>query len=184
MKRWNYDFILQLLRAVAEWQKPMGQKWLKMCVFTGNVVCVLTVCVSARPGLGFSPPPQINAFCRLLVADSYQWAISIHPACLSVASNRADELWCPVLFRNPPEPVCLQPPPLYTHAQTNKDTSSLIPRALKQRLFSLAVSVSCMHTVIEDQQNTQVEEYNFENTQSGLYIDGPFRFNFVAIANI
>lgn len=156
----------------------MDQKRLKICVLGGDRLCVLWV---GDSGL---VPPQINAFCQLLVADSYQWAISIHPACLSVASDRADELWCPVLFRNPPEPVCLQPPPLYTHAQTNKDTSSLMPRTLKQRLFSLAVSVSCMHTVIEDQQNTQVEKYNLENAHGGLYIYSPFLFNFVAIANI
>lgn len=46
--------------------------------------------------------------------------------------------------------------------------------APKQRLFSLAVSVSCMHAVIEDQQNTQGEECNLENTHAGLYIYTPF----------
>lgn len=145
---------------------------------TAKNVCIrwsYSMCIDWVFDQGQTPPQWINAFCRLLVADSYHWAISIHPACLSVASNRANELWCPVLFRNPPEPVCLQPPPLYTHAQTNKDTISLIPRALKQRLFSLAVSVSCMHTVIEDQQNTQAAEYNLENTQSGLFIYRPFQ---------
>lgn len=33
-----------------------------------------------------------------------------------------------------------------------------------------------MHTVIEDQQNTQVAEYNLENTHSGLFIYSPFQF--------
>lgn len=63
------------------------------------------------------------------------------PACLSVATDRLDELWCPVLFCNPLEPVCLQPPPLYTHAQANKDTSSLILWVQKQHLFSFSVSL-------------------------------------------
>lgn len=150
-----------------------------MCIGWSQTMCIVNGRLEPAP-----PPPKINAFCQLLVADSYQWAISIRPARLSVASNRADELWCPVLFCNPPEPVCLQPPPLYTHAQTNKDTSSLIARTLKQRLFSLAVSVSRMHAVTEDQQNTQVEKYNLENAHSCLYIYRPFQLNFVAIANI
>lgn len=43
-----------------------------------------------------------------------------------------------------------------------------------------------MHTVIEDQQNTQVAEYNLENTHSGLFYLQAFSgfWFFLAIANI
>lgn len=81
----------------------------------------------------------------------------LNPACLSVATDRLDELWCPVLFCNPLEPVCLQPPPLYTHAQANKDTSSLVRWAQKQHLFSFSVSLSRTLTGTWDWQNTQRE---------------------------
>ena len=88
------------------------------------------------------------------------------PACLSVARDWADELWCPVLFRNPLEPVCLQPPPLYTHAQTNRDTSSLILAARKQHLFSFrCLRVSYMQTIIGVWQSTRVH-FNL-NVQNG-----------------
>lgn len=74
------------------------------------------------------------------------------PDCLSAAGDVAgDELWCPVLFRNPPEPVCLQPPPLCTHThkhtQTDKDTSHLIRRRSETTLvFFRLVSPSGAHT--------------------------------------
>lgn len=44
----------------------MDQKKLKICVLGGDRLCIL--------GVGDSGlvPPQINAFCQLLVADSYQ----------------------------------------------------------------------------------------------------------------
>ncbi len=87
---------------------------------------------------------------------------AFNPACLSVASDRPDELWCPVLFCNPLEPVCLQPPPLYTHAQTNKDTSSLILGAQKQHLFSFSVSLSHMHIVVGDWPSSRTSTYSFD----------------------
>lgn len=105
----------------------------------------------------------------------WQTAISepsaFNPACLSVASDQPDELWCPVLFCNPLEPVCLQPPPLYTHAQTNKDTSSLILGSETTLVFFLCLPVSDSHLlkVIWDQQSTQTNAFHL-NVKNGYVL--------------
>lgn len=104
---------------------------------------------SSRPS---TPPPPLSDKCSLSALGGRFLSVSRQhsgqPDCLSAAGNVAgDELWCPVLFRNPPEPVCLQPPPLYTHThRLTKTQATLSSAAQKQHLFSFAVSPSGAHT--------------------------------------
>lgn len=120
-----------------------------MCVL--DLMCFMWLCVCnvccfrVRRGPGFPLADK----CSLSVVGGRFLSVShqhlAQPVCLWPVIG-LDELWCPVLFCNPLEPVCLQPPPLYTHAQTNKDTSSLILRARRQHLFSFSVSPSCIQS--------------------------------------
>lgn len=106
-------------------------------------VCVCNACcfrVRRGPGFPLADKCSLSVVGGRFLSVSHQH--SAQPVCLWPVIG-PDELWCPVLFCNPLEPVCLQPPPLYTHAQTNKDTSSLILRVRRQHL---SPSLCCVFT--------------------------------------
>lgn len=82
-------------------------------------------------------------------------------ACLSVASDLPDELRCPVLFCNPPEPACLLSSPLYTHTQTNKTAAPLFCQLWKSTCFH-SLSLCLIYTQAQG-NGTHTDQLTQEN---------------------
>lgn len=139
----------------------IGKWWVISWIKERSACCSLVMCLfvwvwewgyplPTRPPS--SPSFQINALCRLSVADSYQWAISIQ-ASLTVCLRPT--MWPAMSYGAPscsviPQSlsVCSRLPYAHTHkhTQTDKDTSHLILRRSETTLvFFRRLPVWCAH---------------------------------------
>lgn len=141
-------------------------------------LCVCVCLFECVKWAGF--PSQINALCDVAGGRFLSACCLTQPVCLPVASDQLNELWCPVLFSNPLEPVCLQPPPLCTRTHADQQRHEHSHSQTSETTAAPGFFLSPKRSNVEHVRTTKFTKWHFHRFIRGEWVS-PWTSRFSAI---
>lgn len=131
-------------------------------------LCVCVCLFECVKWAGF--PSQINALCDVAGGRFLSACCLTQPVCLPVASDQLNELWCPVLFSNPLEPVCLQPPPLCTRTHADQQRHEHSHSQTSETTAAPGFFLSPKRSNVEHVRTTKFTKWHFHRFIRGEWV--------------